>query len=86
MEPKEVSDLVLSRVECGVCGAVWLDGNHVWSTGRPGDTKSLSNLVCGIKDSPDCINPDHKVAHIYGEADTWEKRKNFIDRVGNDDI
>jgi hypothetical protein len=86
MEDKNVSDLSLSRVECGVCGAVWLGGRHIWSTGRPGNNKDLSNLVCGIKDSPDCINPEHKNAHIYAEADTWEKRKNFIDRVGNDEV
>ena len=67
------------RQECEKCGAVWLDGQHYWHTGAKGATKTLSNLVCGIAESPLCINPDHKKGHIYGEADTWEKRRAFID-------
>ena len=48
---------------------------HVWSTGMKGDESSLSNLVCSIKDSFQCINPSHKKGHIYGDKDTWEKEK-----------
>lgn len=67
---------------CPHCGATWINGQHYWSgTGQKGDEKTLSNLVCGIKDDPKCINPMHKTGHIYGEADTWEKRAKFIDSV-----
>jgi len=44
-----------------------------------GDEESLSNLVCSVKDSFQCINPKHKKGHIYGDKDTWEKRRKFID-------
>ena len=69
----------MQRKECEKCGAVWLDGQHYWHTGAAGDNKTLSNLVCGIVESNLCINPEHKKGHIYGEADTWEKRRAFID-------
>jgi len=69
----------MQRKECEKCGAVWLDGQHYWHTGATGDNKTLSNLVCGIVESTLCINPELKKGHIYGEADTWEKRRGFID-------
>ncbi len=69
----------MQRKECEKCGAVWLDGQHYWHTGAIGDNKTLSNLVCGIAESTLCINPEHKKGHIYGEADTWEKRRAFVD-------
>ena len=70
----------MNRKECEKCGAVWLDGQHYWHTGAKGDNKALSNLVCGIAESPLCANPEHKKGHVYGEADTWEKRRAFIDK------
>ena len=78
MSDKQVSDFSIKREECPVCRAIWLNGQHTWSTGRRGDEETLSNLVCGIKNSPQCINSKHKVGHIYGEKDTWEKRSKFI--------
>jgi hypothetical protein len=80
MSDKQVSDFSLERKECTVCGAVWLNGQHTWSTGRKGDEETLSNLVCGIRESPQCINSKHKRGHIYGEKDTWEKRRGLIDK------
>lgn len=80
MADKETSDLSIDRKECSKCGAVWLNGQHMWSTGAVGDNQTLSNLVCGLVESPQCINPDHKRGHIYGEKDTWEKRAKFIDK------
>jgi ribosomal protein S27AE len=78
MYSKETSDLFVSRKECPKCGAVWLNGQHIWSTGRKGDEETLSNLVCSIKNDPQCINSKHKVGHVYGEKDTWEKRSKFV--------
>ena len=80
MEDKEFSDFKMERIECPKCGATWLNGQHYWSTGRMGDTKTLSNLVCGVVPGPGCINKDYKKGHIYGEKDTWESRMKFIDR------
>ena len=80
MDPEETTGLSLESKVCTKCGAKWLNGQHYWSTGLVGDTKTLSNLVCGLVESNDCINPDHKKGHIYGEKDTWEKRRQFIDR------
>ena len=36
MTEKETSDLSLTRVECPVCGAIWLNGQHM-VTGMKGD-------------------------------------------------
>lgn len=81
MEEEIQSNLSLERKECPKCGAIWLNGVHYWTgTGQVGDTQTLSNLVCGLVESPKCINPDHKKGHIYGEKDTWIKRSQFIDR------
>jgi len=78
------SDLSLKRDECPRCGAVWLNGQHYWSTGHVGNEKDLSNLVCGQKDFNDCINPLHKKGHIYGEADSWEKRARLIGKLSRE--
>lgn len=75
------SDLSLKRDECPRCGAIWLNGQHYWSTGALGNEKDLSNLVCGQKDFKDCINPSHKNGHVYGEADSWEKRAGTIRKL-----
>ncbi len=60
MTEKETSNLSIDRKECSKCGAVWLNGQHRWHTGSIGDNKTLSNLVCGLVESPECINPEHK--------------------------
>ena len=39
----------MKREECPRCGALWLDGQHYWYTGRIGNERDLSNLVCGQK-------------------------------------
>ena len=76
---KDLSDLKIDREECPHCGAIWLNGQHIWSgTGKLGDPQTLSNLVCGISNSPKCINPSHVKGHLYGDKDTWEKRASFI--------
>ena len=69
----ESSDIVITVKECPKCKAKWTNGQLYWSTGLKGEEKDLSNLVCGLTDDPTCINPIHKVGHVYGEADSWEK-------------
>jgi len=76
----ESSDIAITIKECPKCKAKWTNGQLYWSTGKVGDEKDLSNLVCGIADDPTCINPIHKVGHIYAEADSWGKRSKFIDK------
>ena len=66
--------------KCPRCQATWINGVHYWATGKRGDPETLSNLVCGMVEDPKCINPSHIKSHIYGEKDTWEKRRSFIDR------
>ena len=35
---KEMSDLKLDRKECPKCGAIWINGQHIWSgTGATGN-------------------------------------------------
>ena len=40
MSDKQVSDLKIDRVECPKCGAIWLNGQHTWSTGMKGDERN----------------------------------------------
>ena len=77
----ESSDIAITIKECPKCKAKWTNGQLYWSTGKVGDEKHLSNLVCGLTDDPTCINPIHKVGHVYGEADSWEKRRQTISKL-----
>ena len=60
--------------------ALWLNGQHYWYTGRIGNERDLSNLVCGQKILM-TVSISHKTGHIYGEADSWEKRAKLIDSL-----
>ena len=80
MSDKELSDLSIDRKECPKCGAVWLNGQHIWTgTGQTGDEETLHNLVCSRVNDPQCINPKHKRDGMYENADSWEKRSEFIE-------
>lgn len=72
---KELSDLSLERKECPKCGAVWLNGQHIWTgTGKRGNELDLAGLVCNQSGDETCINPSKgKVG-----GDTWEKRLDEI--------
>ena len=75
---KEVSDFSMSRKECPKCGAVWLNGVHVWQTGQKGNDLDLAGLVCNQlseEDAPLCINIMR--GQIGGQP--WEKRAEQID-------
>ena len=46
---QELSDLKLTRSECTKCGAVWINGQHVWrGTGNTTENSELdlAGLVC----------------------------------------
>ena len=80
MDPdKELSDLKMERVECSICGAVWINGQHRWRTGITGDEETLSNLVCSYVTKPGCINKKAQRGKLYTNKDSWEKRAKFID-------
>ena len=74
MSEKELSDLSLERKECPKCGATWINGQHMWNTGRTGNEADLAGLVCNKLGDDQCINP------IRGDetGDTWEKRMSVM--------
>ena len=80
MESKEVSELSLSRTECEKCGAIWINGKHMFSGTAASYDKSeldLAGLVCNKLGDHQCINP------VKGKegGDTWEYRSGYIDGV-----
>ena len=81
MSDKEISDLSIKRDECPRCQAIWLNGQHTWTgTGCRGDEEVLHNLVCSRVNDPRCINRKYLKGHTYQGKDTWEKRRDFIDK------
>jgi hypothetical protein len=75
---RELSDFSLHRKECSKCGAVWLNGKHVWSgTGimKEGSELDLAGLVCNKHGDSTCINP----CKGKSGGDTWEKRLNDLE-------
>ena len=68
---REFSDLKIERKERPKCGAVWLNGNHIWGgTGNRGSELDLAGLVCNKLGDERCINP---LKGMDG-GDTWAKR------------
>ena len=68
---RQTSDLKLDRKECPKCGAVWLNGQHIWTgTGKPGNDLDLAGLVCNKLGNEQCINPSKG---LEGGV-TWEER------------
>ena len=80
MTPDEKSsDLVMKRVECTKCGAVWLNGVHMWRTGMKGNELDLASLVCNkvpASEAGECINPVR--GQVGGQ--TWEDRLELIEQ------
>jgi len=73
---RELSDLKLDRKECPKCGAVWLNGQHLWrGTGNRGSELDLAGLICNKTGDYSCINP---LKGVEG-GDTWLKRLKFLD-------
>ena len=76
-ESRELSDLKLSRKECPKCGAVWINGEHIWSgTGNKGNELDLAGLVCNNYGDEQCINP----AKGNDGGDTWAKRMEDLEK------
>jgi len=71
-----MSDLSFSREECEKCGAVWLNGQHIWRTGAKTNNSELdlASLVCNPYGDSRCINP----CKGRDGGDTWEARYDFI--------
>ena len=67
---REFSDLKMERKECGKCGAVWINGQHMWATGNTGSEEDLAGLVCNKLADNQCINP----CRGSELGDTWAKR------------
>ena len=68
---RELSDLKIERKECPKCGAIWLNGKHIWGgTGNRGSELDLAGLVCNKLGDDSCINP---LKGMDG-GDTWAKR------------
>ncbi len=76
MSERLFSDLSLSRSECPKCGAIWINGNHMWATGAKGNEKDLASLVCNKLGNDQCLNS------MRGDdtGDTWEKRLKDLDK------
>ena len=70
MTDKETSDLSLTRVECPKCEAVFINGQHYWSTGCKGNEVDLAGLVCNNLGDERCINPQKGTEG----GDTWAQR------------
>ena len=67
---EQFSDLKLERRECEKCGAVWINGQHTWSTGAKGSELDLAGLICNKLGNHQCINPKKG----FDGGDTWAKR------------
>ena len=77
MADKELSDLSLERKECNKCGAVWINGQHIWSgTGNKGNELDLAGLVCNQLGNADCINP----CKGMDGGQTWAERLDILDK------
>jgi len=78
---KDLSDLKITRNECAKCGAVWLNGQHIWTgTGKRGNDLDLAGLVCNKLGDNNCINPSKGMEG----GDTWSNRLEFLVKLEED--
>lgn len=71
---RTMSDLSMERKECPKCQATWINGQHVWATGRTGNELDLAGLVCNKLGDDQCINPSKGI----DGGDTWTERAGYI--------
>ena len=79
-DDKPMSDFSMKRTECPKCGAVWINGIHVWrGTGNMTQNSEvdLAGLVCNTLGDENCINPSRGL----GGGDTWAKRLAELERL-----
>ena len=67
---RETSELKMERRECGKCGAIWINGQHMWATGALGNEDDLAGLVCNKLADDQCINP----CRGSDSGDSWARR------------
>ena len=73
---RELSDLKLDSKECPKCGAIWINGQHIWSgTGAVGNEDDLAGLVCNNLGDEQCINPKRG----SDKGDSWEARLAYME-------
>jgi hypothetical protein len=61
---------------CPTCSAKFIDSQHFWSTGKPGNPLDLAGLVCNpYSRGRTCINPE--MGKKGGQ--TWEQRRGNLD-------
>jgi len=60
---------------CPKCEAKWVDDQHFWATGKPGNEHDLAGLVCNKFGADRCINP----CRGSELGDTWAKRLNDLE-------
>jgi hypothetical protein len=78
-DDKPMSDFSMKRTECPKCGAVWINGIHVWrGTGNMTQNSEvdLAGLVCNTLGDDTCINPSRGLAG----GDTWTRRLEMLDK------
>ena len=84
-EDREFSDLKLERNECKKCGAVWINGQHIWGgTGNQGNEFDLAGLVCNKLGDENCINPQKGTDASVKYGDSWDKRFKEISKLYED--
>lgn len=77
MSDREISDLSISRTECPKCKATWINGQHMWATGKEGSELDLAGLVCNKLGDDTCINP----LKGFKGGDTWEDRMGVLEKM-----
>jgi hypothetical protein len=61
--------------QCETCGARWLEGQHYWATGKPGNELDLAGLVCNrLPAEKPCANP----CRGQDGGATWESREKQV--------
>jgi len=71
-DPKEVSSFSMERKECEKCGAVWLNGQHMWTgTGQKGNELDLAAIGGQTW--------DYRRGYVDGQLDAMMKKSGMPD-------